>query len=56
MKFPEITELEDMDKLVEVSQWDLIAVAEEFQRKGFYIGIIVGLGLVALFALVRNVI
>ena len=55
MKFPKIDNLEDMDKNVAVSQWDLIAVAEEFQRKGFYIGIIVGLGLVALFALVRNV-
>ena len=53
MKFPEINTLEDMNKPVEVSQWDLIEVAESFQRKGFYVGIWVGFGLVGLFILVR---
>ena len=56
MKFPEINTLEDMEHNVVVSSSALIKVAEEFQRKGFYIGMFVGLGLVALFALLRNVI
>jgi hypothetical protein len=56
MKFPEINTLEDMNKPVEVSQWDLIKVAESFQRKGFYVGIWVGFGLVGLFVLVRSII
>ena len=56
MEFPEITELEDMDKNVAVSQWDLIAVAEQFQRRGFYAGVCAGLGLVVLFVMIRSVI
>jgi len=56
MEFPEINTIEDMDKNVAITQWDLIAVAEQFQRKGFYMGIGVGFGLVILFTLVRNII
>jgi hypothetical protein len=56
MNFPEINNTEDMDKEVSVSQWDLIAVAETFQRKGFYFGIFSGLGLVGLFTLIRSLI
>ena len=56
MNFPEIETIEDMDTQMSISQWDLINVAESFQRKGFYIGVFTGLGLVGLFALLRNVI
>ena len=56
MKFPEINTLEDMNKTVNVSQWDLIKVAESFQRKGFYVGILVGFGLVGFFVLIRSII
>ena len=42
-----------MNKTIKVSQWDLIKVAKSFQRKGFYVGIWVGFGLVGLFILVR---
>jgi hypothetical protein len=45
-----IETIEDMDTQMS------IYVAEEFQRKGFYIGVFTGLGLVGLFALLRNVI
>ena len=55
MKFPEINTLEDMEHDVVVSSSALIKVAEEFQRKGFYIGVWVGLGLVGLFVLVRSI-
>ena len=56
MNFPEIETIEDMDSQMSISQWDLINVAEEFQRKGFYFGVFTGLGLVGLFVLLRNVI
>ena len=56
MNLPEIEKIEDMDSQMSISQWDLINVAESFQRKGFYIGVFTGLGLVGLFALLRNVI
>ena len=56
VNLPEIETIEDMDTQMSISHWDLINVAEEFQRKGFYIGIFTGLGLVGLFALLRNVI
>jgi hypothetical protein len=56
MNFPQIDKIEDMDTQMSISHWDLINVAEEFQRKGFYFGVFTGLGLVGLFALLRNVI
>jgi|TARA_R110000822_G_C15241114_1_gene486370 hypothetical protein len=56
MNFPEIDTIEDMDSQMSISHWDLINVAESFQRKGFYIGVFSGLGLVGLFALLRNLI
>jgi hypothetical protein len=56
MNLPEIETIEDMDTQMSISQWDLINVAEKFQRKGFYFGVFTGLGLVGLFALLRNVI
>jgi|LUMD01.1.fsa_nt_gb hypothetical protein len=56
MKFPEINTLEDMDKIVEVSQWNLIELVETSKRKGFYNGVWVGLGLVGFFTLIRNLI
>jgi len=56
MKFPEINTLEDLDKTVEVSQWDLLEVAAQSHKKGIYIGIWIGFMLVGLFALIRSVI
>ncbi len=56
MNLPEIETIEDMGTQMSISQWDLINVAESFQRKGFYIGIFTGIGLVGLFTLLRNVI
>ncbi|MBC8428514.1 hypothetical protein H8D04_01380 [bacterium] len=56
MNLPKIKRIEDFDKEISISQWDLIAVAESFQRKGFYIGVFVGLGLVGLLTFIRSVI
>ncbi len=56
MNLPEIETIEDMGTQMSISQWDLINIAESFQRKGFYIGIFTGIGLVGLFTLLRNVI
>jgi len=56
MKFPEINTLEDLDKTIEVSQWDLLEVAAQFHKKGIYIGIWIGFGLVLVITLIRNTI
>jgi len=56
MEFPKINTLDDMDKTVEVSQWNLIELVETSKRKGFYNGVWVGLSLVGFFTLIRSLI
>jgi len=56
MEFPKINTLDDMDKTVEVSQWNLIELVETSKRKGFYNGVGVGLSLVGFFTLIRSLI